>query len=80
MLWSSTATKETTVTTLTPTLQDALDDQVHHIRDLVLIRDLLARRGADADELADCDAVIEEQREALAALARASAEEYAAAA
>ena len=61
------------MTSISPTLQDALDEKVHHIRDLVLVRDLLARRGADAAELAECDAVIEEQREQLAGVARAAA-------
>jgi hypothetical protein len=60
--------------------QHEVDEQVRHVRDLVFVRTLLAERGADAVELAECDAEIERQRDRLAGLARASAEDVSAAA
>jgi hypothetical protein len=47
----------------------AVDEQIRHVRGLVLIRALLAERGAAADELAECDAVIAACRRELADLA-----------
>ncbi len=61
-------------------LRDPVDRQIRHVRDLIFVRDLLARRGADAAELAECDSVIDEQRDELARIARAAAAELAVAA
>jgi len=49
--------------------QRDVDEQIVHIRGLVLIRKLLAERGADASELRECDATIAECRLHLADLA-----------
>jgi hypothetical protein len=49
--------------------QHAVDEQIRHVRGLVLIRTLLTERGATAAELADCDAVIASGRRQLAELA-----------
>jgi len=51
----------------------ALQDDLRHIRDLVFVRELLRERGAPADELRECDAVIGEARSRLAASARQAA-------
>jgi hypothetical protein len=59
--------------------QRAVDAQILHVRGLVLIRLLLADRGATPAELADCDAVIATGRFELAELA-ARANAYASAA
>lgn len=54
--------------------QRAVDEEIGHIRGLVLIRSMLAERGASAAELRECDAVIADRRRELADLAiRASA-------
>jgi hypothetical protein len=54
--------------------QRQVDEEIVHIRGLVLIRTLLAERGATAAELRECDAVISDCRGRLADLAlRASA-------
>lgn len=49
--------------------QRAVDEEIGHIRGLVLIRRMLAERGATAAELRECDAVIADCRSTLAALA-----------
>lgn len=49
--------------------QREVDDEITHIRGLVLIRRMLAERGSPASELRDCDAVIAERRLRLADLA-----------
>ena len=49
--------------------QRAVDDEIGHIRGLVLIRRMLAERGATASELRECDAVIDDRRRHLADLA-----------
>lgn len=49
--------------------QRAVDDEIGHIKGLVLIRRLLAERGAPTGELRECDAVIAESRRQLADLA-----------
>lgn len=54
--------------------QRHVDEEIVHIRGLVLIRKMLAERGAAASELGECDAVIAACRRRLADLAvRASA-------
>jgi hypothetical protein len=49
--------------------QREVDEEIGHIRGLVLIRQLLAERGAPASELRDCDAVIAACRVRLADMA-----------
>ena len=49
--------------------QRDVDEEIRHIRGLVLIRQLLAERGAPSHELCECDAVIEACRTRLADLA-----------
>jgi hypothetical protein len=49
--------------------QRFVDEEIGHIRGLVLIRRMLAERGATASELRDCDAVIDGCRRELADLA-----------
>lgn len=49
--------------------QREVDLQIDHIRGLVLIRKMLADRGATASELGECDAVIAGCRLQLADLA-----------
>jgi hypothetical protein len=49
--------------------QRDVDEQIRHVRGLVLIRTLLTDRGATAAELAECDAVIAAGRQELAELA-----------
>ena len=49
--------------------QREVDEEIGHIRGLVLIRTMLAERGTPASELRDCDAVIAECRLRLADLA-----------
>jgi hypothetical protein len=48
--------------------QREVDEEIGHIRGLVLIRKMLADRGAPASELREYDAVIAERRRQLAAL------------
>jgi hypothetical protein len=50
-----------------------LDDEIRHVRDLVLIRTLLSIRGAPAAELVECDAVIDTARGRLAEVAKRAA-------
>ena len=52
--------------------QRAVDEEIGHIRGLVLIRRMLAERGATATELNDCDVVIADCRRQLAALAQSA--------
>ena len=59
-----------TVTRMAADPQGELEDELRHIRDLVLVRDLLRRRGADAAELRECDATIAEARARLAESAK----------
>jgi hypothetical protein len=54
-----------------------LDQEIRHVRGLVFIRKLLAQRGAEAAELAECDEEIARQRVRLAALARRASAPYA---
>ena len=49
--------------------QREVDAEITHIRGLVLIRKMLAERGASASELRECDAVIADCRRDLAQLA-----------
>jgi hypothetical protein len=49
--------------------QRQVDEEIDHIRGLVLIRKMLADRGAPPVELQDCDAVIARCRRQLAELA-----------
>ena len=49
--------------------QRDVDEEIRHIRGLVLIRQLLAERGAPSHELRECDAVVEACRTRLADLA-----------
>ncbi|HEX3057232.1 MAG TPA: hypothetical protein VHP82_13955 [Gaiellaceae bacterium] len=49
--------------------QRHVDEEIRHVRGLVLIRQLLAERGAPSHELRECDAVIEAGRTRLADLA-----------
>jgi hypothetical protein len=55
-----------------------VDDELRHIRDLVVVRNALARRGATHEELAECDTVIDVVRTQLAATVRRDASRYAA--
>jgi hypothetical protein len=47
-------------------IQEDVLEQIRHVRGLVLIRALVAERGASEEELAECDAVIAECRRELA--------------
>lgn len=58
-------------------MTDHLDEELRHIRDLVVIRDALRVRGASEDELRQCDATIHAARRRLAESAKRT---YAAAA
>jgi hypothetical protein len=60
--------------------QDAVDDEIRHIRDLVFVRNLLAKRGATYAELRDCDTVIDGVRRQLAHSAKRASARYATAA
>ncbi len=60
--------------------QGEVDDEIRHIRDLVFVRSLLARRGATYAELRDCDAVIDGVRRQLADSAKRASARYATAA
>ena len=57
-----------------------LEDEVRHVRNLVTLRDLLARRGATPAELQECAAAIGEARTRLAETARLVSTRYAEAA
>jgi hypothetical protein len=50
----------------------ALEREIRHIHDLLFLRDLLADRGVDAEELRRYDAAIAAARESLAAAGRAA--------
>jgi hypothetical protein len=56
-----------------------LDDLVLHLKGLVLVRELRARRGADDGELGMYSSEIDRVRDQLAALVRTGAREQAAA-
>jgi len=58
-------------------LQDEIDAELRHLEDLVFVRELLAARGASAEELAECDAVIEGLRKQLAESAQRASDELA---
>jgi len=60
--------------------QAEVDDEIRHIRDLVFVRNLLARRGATYAELRDCDTVIDGVRQQLADSAKRASARYATAA
>jgi hypothetical protein len=60
--------------------QGEVDDEIRHIRDLVFVRNLLARRGANYAELRDCDAVIDSVRRQLADSAKRASASFATAA
>jgi hypothetical protein len=47
-----------------------LEEELRHVRDLVLLRELLRRRGAAPDELRECDAAIAGARGRLAESAK----------
>lgn len=53
--------------------RELLDDLVLHLKGLVLVRDLLARRGASQEELDAHTAEIERVRNRLALVAREEA-------
>lgn len=57
-----------------------LANEVRHVRDLVTLRDLFARRGATPAELQECAAAIGEARTRLAETARLASTRLAAAA
>lgn len=50
--------------------------ELRHIRDLVVVREALARRGATRDELDQCDVVIDEVRVHLAELVKRTSTQY----
>ena len=50
----------------------AVDRELSHVRDLVVVREALRVRGAAPTELDECDAVIAAARERLAAATRSS--------
>ena len=52
--------------------QREVDAEIGHVRGLVLIRRLLAERGATAAELLECDVVIAKSRRRVADAVRAS--------
>ena len=56
----------------------AVQQEVRHIHDLIILRDLLAERGVAPDELRRYDAAIAVARKRLSKLARADALELAA--
>ena len=60
--------------------QTEVDDDIRHIRDLVFVRNLLAKRGATYAELRDCDDVIDGVRRRLADSAKRASARYATAA
>lgn len=60
--------------------QEAVDDEIRHIQDLVFVRGLLAARGASHAELRDCDEVIDGARRQLAASAKRASSRFATAA
>jgi hypothetical protein len=50
-----------------------VEREIHHLSDLLLIRNLLADRGVARDELERCEAEIAKARERLAEAARSDA-------
>ncbi len=76
----STATLPRIVSVQTDLLQDELQDELRHIRDLVFIRDLLRERGETSTELREYDTVIKEARAQLAESAKRASARYATAA
>jgi hypothetical protein len=57
-----------------------VDDEIRHISDLIVVRHLLAARGATTSELQEYDAVIECARGRLAESAKRTSARYARAA
>ncbi|HXY79772.1 MAG TPA: hypothetical protein VEH55_00240 [Gaiellaceae bacterium] len=45
--------------------QDEIDAERGHLADLIFVREVLAAHGATADELRECDAVIDDVRSRL---------------
>jgi CHAD domain-containing protein len=76
----STATLPRIVPGQSDPLQDELQDELRHIRDLVFIRDLLRERGETSNELREYDAVINEARAQLSESAKRASARYATAA
>lgn len=76
----STDTLPRIVSSQSELLQEELQDELRHIRDLVFIRNLLREHGATATEVRECDAVINEARAQLAELAKRASARYATAA
>jgi hypothetical protein len=50
----------------------SVEDELRHIRDLVVVRDALRVRGATPADLQECDATIRDARRRLAELAQRS--------
>ena len=50
--------------------QDEIDAERGHLADLIFVREVLAAHGATADELRECDAVIDDVRNRLEELGR----------
>ena len=50
--------------------KDEIDAERGHLADLIFVREVLAAHGATADELRECDAVIEDVRSRLEEPAR----------
>ena len=73
----STATLPRIVPGQSDLLQDELQDELRHIRDLVFIRDLLRERGDTSNELGEYDVVINEARAQLAESAKRASARYA---
>src|SRR2546426_919798 len=63
-----------------PDAQHEVDEELHHIRDLVFVRELLSAGGATAEELKECDAVIDGVRGQLAESTKRASARYATAA
>jgi hypothetical protein len=88
MLPSNPKTKESRMSTATvprivsgqSDLQDELQAELRHIRDLVFVRNMLRERGATSTELRESDAVIDEARAQLAESAKRASARYATAA
>jgi CHAD domain-containing protein len=76
----STATLPRIVSGQSDPLQNELQDELRHIRDLVFIRDLLRERGETSTELREHDAVINEARAQLAESTKRASARYATAA
>jgi len=61
-------------------VQGELQAELRHIRDLVLVRNMLRERGATSTELREYDAVIDEARAQLAESSKRASARYATAA